>query len=191
LNSEAQRFVLRAQEGVDRQAAIVGAMSEANRLEASIRVAEWEQVDLAQLLNSCAEGYRAAHPGRKIETHIKPASIQLDCAPELVAQALDKLIDNAITMSADADVISMSLTLVESGVRLAVRNSGTKLPDEFQQKIFDSLVSLRDKHSQTPHLGLGLYIVRLVAEAHGGAVTARNLKGDKGVEFALDLPLSV
>jgi signal transduction histidine kinase len=55
--------------------------------------------------------------------------------------------------------------------------------------LFNSLVSLRDKSSSGSHLGLGLFIVRLVAQAHGGLATARNLPANGGVEFSLKLPL--
>jgi signal transduction histidine kinase len=58
-----------------------------------------------------------------------------------------------------------------------------------QDRLFDSLVSLRpsgtSRPSETPHLGLGLYIVRLIAAAHRGTASARNLEGGNGVEFRL------
>lgn len=190
LDAEAQRFLQRAQEGVERQAAIVRAMSEANRLEAAIRVAEWEQTDLARLISKCAEGYRAVHPQRCIETNNSAQPVRLRCAPELLVQALDKLVDNAITLSSERDVVTIALRPGEAEVQLAVSNSGTRLPAEFQERIFDSLVSLREKRGATPHLGLGLYIVRLVAMAHGGSVKARNLPRDQGVEFVIRLPVS-
>jgi signal transduction histidine kinase len=58
-----------------------------------------------------------------------------------------------------------------------------------QGRLFDSLVSLRDKATpgDVPHLGLGLYVVRLVAERHGGSVSARNLEDGSGVAFTLTL----
>ena len=59
--------------------------------------------------------------------------------------------------------------------QLFVRNTGTSLPAEFQDRLFDSLVSLREKRGRGPHLGLGLYIVRLVVNAHAGQVTERNV----------------
>ncbi|NND58145.1 MAG: hypothetical protein HKN57_12950, partial [Xanthomonadales bacterium] len=57
-----------------------------------------------------------------------------------------------------------------------------------QERLFDSLVSLRHKRGKEPHLGLGLYIVKLVAVAHNGRVSARNLPDGQGVEFPLELP---
>jgi signal transduction histidine kinase len=71
---------------------------------------------------------------------------------------------------------------------LSVANEGTHLPGILHDHLFDSLVSLRDKKVSGQHLGLGLNIVRLVAEAHGGTVKARNLPNDKGVEFTIRIP---
>ena len=68
MDSESRRFLARAQEGVERQAAIVRAMSEASRLEAAIGAADWETVDLAALVRRCVEGYRAVHAPRRLLT---------------------------------------------------------------------------------------------------------------------------
>ena len=188
LDPETQNFVERAREGVDRQAAIVRAMSEASRLEAAIAAAEWAEVDLAQLLMSLGEGYRAVHPDREVRIETPAEPCPLHCAPDLLAQALDKLADNALSLSGPQDVVTLSLERAPDGFELAVRNTGSRLPDELRERLFDSLVSLREKRGETPHLGLGLYIVRLVAAAHGGKVTACNLPEDEGVEFRIHLP---
>ncbi|HRP87211.1 MAG TPA: sensor histidine kinase, partial [Gammaproteobacteria bacterium] len=71
--------------------------------------------------------------------------------------------------------------------RLVVANSGSRLPPGPAERLFDSLVSARPAGA-APHLGLGLFIVRLVAEHHGGRATARNLPQDGGVEFVVELP---
>jgi len=189
LDQDSRRYLERAREGLDRQTAIVRAMSEASRLEASIRVAEWEDIDLLGLLNHCAEAYATVHTGRKLVIDLPPGPALVTCAPELLAQALDKLVDNAMSLSSEDDTVSISLARSEDQYHIAVRNTGTRLPDEFQNRLFDSLVSLRDKRGPTPHLGLGLYIVRLVAAAHNGAVQAQNLPDDGGVEFLISLPV--
>lgn len=188
LDGESRRYLDRALEGVDRQAVIIRAMSEASRLEASIGVAEWETIDLSELVRRCVEGYRAVHPGRNLLVQVPAEPLQLKCAPDLLAQALDKLVDNAISMSRENDTVTVILRSGDEGCELAVRNTGSALPDDLQERLFDSLVSLRKKRGAEPHLGLGLYIVRLVAAAHNGDASARNLPAGEGVEFLITIP---
>ena len=83
---------------------------------------------------------------------------------------------------------------------VTVENAGPPLPEPAQARLFDSMVTLRDRdplpdpkrrennRGGNEHLGLGLYIVRLVAEFHGGTVRAENLPGGAGVRFAVELP---
>src|SRR5690606_16276859 len=76
------------------------------------------------------------------------------------------------------------------GIEIAVANQGPTLNPEISQRLFDSLVSHRERPQRggdAPHLGLGLYIVRLVAELHDGDVIARDLPNGDGVEFRLRL----
>jgi signal transduction histidine kinase len=96
-----------------------------------------------------------------------------------------------MSLSGQNDLVSVILRVKPERCELAVRNTGSRLPDELGERLFDSLVSLRDKRGNSPHLGLGLYIVRLVAAAHEGEVTASNLPDDRGVEFVVSLPREI
>lgn len=189
LDGESRRFLDRAQEGVERQAVIVRAMSEASRLEAAIGVAEFESIDLGGLVQRCAEGYRAVHSNRELLVRVPDDETPFTCAPDLLAQALDKLVDNAMSLSGIDDTVELILSEGDDCYQLLVRNTGTRLPAELQERLFDSLVSMRQSRGSAPNLGLGLYIVRLVAEAHQGAVSARDLPAEEGVEFLIRLPL--
>ena len=71
---------------------------------------------------------------------------------------------------------------------MTVSNEGPLLPPETESKIFDMLVSNRTAGSGKPHLGLGLYIVQLIARFHRGSVSARNLPDAIGVAFDVRLP---
>jgi K+-sensing histidine kinase KdpD len=72
---------------------------------------------------------------------------------------------------------------------LEVRNQGPPLPDEMTDELFQSMVSIRDdKGPRDPHLGLGLYIVRLIAEAHGARARAFNLADQDGVGMQIVFP---
>ena len=140
------------------------------------------------VISHCVESYRSVHPDRDIKFTHSAACCTWACAPDLVAQALDKLVDNALSMTGPADEVAVRLDCTPKECRIAVRNSGTRLPDVLPEQLFDSLVSLREKGGGR-HLGLGLHIVRLVAGAHGGSVSARNLEEDRGVEFVLALKI--
>ena len=188
LGPDARQYLSRAREGLDRQAAIVAAMSEAQRLEGAVKTADWAVIDLADMLKNSVAAYRSVNPLRKINLNLPAEKCELHCAPDLIAQALDKLVDNAMSLSAAECAIDISLRREDKHWLINVANGGSRLPDILHERLFDSLVSMRDSRGGGQHLGLGLHIVRLVAEAHKGRVTARNLPDDQGVEFSIRLP---
>ena len=72
---------------------------------------------------------------------------------------------------------------------LSVSNRGPLLPPGMQSRLFDSMVSVRAGGGGSPHLGLGLYIVRLIAEFHHG--TARIADRDDGAGIVVTIALPV
>jgi two-component system, OmpR family, sensor histidine kinase ChvG len=189
LSSEAQPYLARARDGVSRLSALVRAMSEASRMERSISAVEPEDVDLREVVRGCADAYRALIGGRRLECVLPDGPLPLHCAPELIAQALDKLLDNALSFTPEGGWLRLALRAGDGGAEIELANQGPVLPEAMQGRLFDSLVSLRDKSTpgDAPHLGLGLYVVRLVAERHGGMAKARNLDDGSGVAFTLQL----
>jgi two-component system, OmpR family, sensor histidine kinase ChvG len=165
----------------------VRAMSEAGRIEQAIHGAEAEDVDLVELLERCASGYRTLLSPRALQLQLPQAPLRLHCAPELLVQALDKLIDNARGFTPENGWVRITLECIDDGARLRVANQGPSLPATASHRLFESLVSLRPERGGGVHLGFGLYLVRLVAELHRGKVAARNLPDGDGVEFELSL----
>lgn len=190
LPGAARTYVDRARAGVDRLGAIVRAMSEASRVERAIAAAEAEDFDLRALLADCAEGYRALLAPRSLQTMLPPHAVMLHGAPDLIVQALDKLVDNARSFCPPSGWVLIALARTGNGIEVVVANAGPALPPGMQERLFDSLVSLRgagQRDDGTPHLGFGLQVVRLVAQRHRGFARAANLPQGDGVEFRLVL----
>jgi two-component system sensor histidine kinase ChvG len=190
LSRDAEVYVGRARDGVDRLGAIVRAMSESSRMERAIASTEPEDFDLRAVVEACAESYRPLLAPRTLKLMLPSHPIDFHGAPDLIAQALDKLVDNARSFCPESGWVLLALAPSADGVELAVANSGPPLPAAMQERLFDSLVSLREPAQRgggAPHLGLGLHIVRLIADLHRGSARARNLASGGGVEFRLSL----
>jgi signal transduction histidine kinase len=106
-------------------------------------------------------------------------------SPELLIQMLDKLVDNAVGFSASDDTIRIGLAKENDELLLTVMNPGPSLPERMRAQLFDSMVSMRGGENSR-HLGLGLYVAKLIAEGHGGRITADNVPD--GVVFEIRLP---
>ena len=80
----------------------------------------------------------------------------------------------------------MNLRLVGDDLELIVSNDGPTLPPEIADSLFDPMVS-STRDARETHLGLGLYIVRRIAEAHGGKTRVES-SADAGTTFFIVLP---
>ncbi|MEN8180769.1 MAG: ATP-binding protein, partial [Pseudomonadota bacterium] len=183
------RYLSRAAEGTKRLSLILTRMREATRLEQILEITEQETVNLSALISLMIENYRSSYPDTQFECRLPELPLTITGAPELIVQALDKLINNAVDFHTIGTPVLITLNLVTTDeCRIAVINQGPKLPAAMQQQLFDSMVSIRDKSDSNPHLGLGLYLVRLITEFHHGSVAAENTDG--GVCVSMNLPLN-
>ncbi len=186
-------YVERAREGIERLNGILTRMSEATRLEQTLQQEQVTDFNIESVVSSCVKGYQLAKPQQKFEfisesaTSIHKEPI-VKGAPDLIAQMLDKLVSNAISFTKEAAPIIVTLQRQDEHVLLKISNQGPRLPADMQNALFDSMVSIRQKKGTEPHLGLGLYIVRLIAEFHHGQVSAKNRTDVEGVEFTVKIP---
>lgn len=184
---ESRIYIARAEEGLGRLSRILERMGEASRLEQGLSAAARERFDAVPVVRGCVEGYRLAYSNRTFELDLPAAPVMVEGAPDLLAQMLDKLAENAADFAARGTPVRVSLAATGGRVQLIVENEGPPVPEAVKDALFGSMVSGRAGHSGTdPHLGLGLYVARLIAEFHGGSVAAENLP--RGVRIAVMLP---
>ncbi|WP_193166349.1 ATP-binding protein [Microbulbifer hainanensis] len=188
LDEDGRRYAERAMEGSARLSGILNSLAAASHLEASIQQAETEDFDLADLLDVLSQSYGDAHPQHQITLHKPDGEMPAHGAPELLAQLLDKLVDNACSFAPAGSEIQLQARREPGGYQIAVENDGPLLPEGFNQKLFDSLVSVRADGGKAGHLGLGLHIARLIADFHRAHLSAANREDGSGVVFTLELP---
>jgi dedicated sortase system histidine kinase len=186
-SENAKVYISRAREGSERLGAILTAMGAATRVEEAIAHSERQRFDLAALVRAAVGAYGGAFPQRHFRCEVPDEAIGITGAPDLIVQMLDKLVDNAVDFSADGDTITVSLRADSSSAEISVANPGLPLPPEAATRLFESLWQSRAESDRRPHFGLGLYIVRLIAEFHGGSAEAANLPEDSGAIFTVRL----
>ncbi len=187
MGDNAKVYVARAREGSERLGAILTAMGAATRVEEAIAHSERQRFDLVALVRATVAAYGTAFPSRRFASEVPAEAIEMNGAPDLIVQMLDKLVDNAVDFSTDGDTITIVLRASDTEAEISVANPGPALPPEANKRLFESLWQSRAEADKRPHFGLGLYIVRLIAEFHGGSAQATNLPDHSGAVFSVRL----
>ena len=148
------------------------------------------QIDIAALCEEIADELRVINPDRRFEvTHEGDPTGSVDRAR--LGQVLSNLLGNAIQYGDESSPIMVGVAGDDPGaVIITVHNLGPPIPPETQRSIFQSWMRGQDVKNPPElgaHLGLGLYIARLIVEAHGGDISVTSDK-QTGTTFTLRLP---
>ena len=105
-----------------------------------------------------------------------------------VAQVLSNLLNNAAKYTADGGHIWLSAAVENGRALISVRDNGRGIPTTMLNRVFDLFTQV-DTSRGTPGLGIGLAMVRMLVELHGGEVEARSTGPGHGSEFIVRLPM--
>ena len=183
-------YLERARDGVHRLSYIMTSMGQAKKIEEAIQYSEFEMLDVRELLAEACNDYEKLYTQHTFD-YIPPEDsekVLINASAELLIQMLDKLVDNAADFSPAGSTIAIELEQDKKQMRIKVTNTGSLLAEGNNDALFQQLVTFRDSSDKKPHLGLGLFITRLIAEHHGGTVMASNLTDKSGVSFCVSLP---
>ena len=136
-----------------------------------------------RLVTQAASSWSSSHPA-VVLGRLAPVSALVD--PTQLRFAIDELINNAIRHNPPETPVVLSMSSVDGEVSVAVTDRGPGIRLEAQPRIFDRFVRLSRTH-EDGSLGLGLALVKAIAEAHGGRLLLRSAPG-AGTTFTLRLP---
>ncbi|HEX9401625.1 MAG TPA: PAS domain-containing protein [Anaeromyxobacter sp.] len=143
--------------------------------------------DLAAIAELAADECEAAHPGRVVR-RAGEGDVTGSWDPDRVAQVIVNLLSNAIDYSPAGSGVELSWRADDAGAVLEIANGGPPIPPEVVPSLFEPFRRAeRQRAGGKDGLGLGLFIARAIANAHGGDLGVRSAPGERTV-FTLRLP---
>ena len=171
-----------------RLAVLVGDVLDTSRLDAGTFSFTFADVDLAALVAEAVATAAARQTEVGVRTELPAALPHVHGDRERLRQVLTNLLENAVKYSAPGDDVVVSADTGEGIVRVHVTDSGPGIREDQQELIFEKFGRATIAGSPKPGTGLGLFIARSIAEAHGGTLVVDSRPG-AGATFTLALPL--
>ena len=181
-------YIASASQGVRHVWNLIERASRATDAEAFVRQGQAQPIDLPRLLGELIGSYRQTHSGIDFRLQLpdkEPLYVSAD--PTLLKEAVSNLLANAASFADEESIIQVVLERDGVHAVIKVRNKGPIIQYDTEM-LFGPFASTRSGPS-SEHQGLGLYLVRLVAEHHGGKAIISNLDDGSGVEASIFLPL--
>ena len=181
-------YIASASQGVRHVWNLIERASRATDAEAFVRQGQAQPIDLPRLLGELIGSYRQSHSGIDFRLQLpdkEPLYVSAD--PTLLKEAVSNLLANAASFADEESIIQVVLERDGVHAVIKVRNKGPIIQYDTEM-LFGPFASTRSGPS-SEHQGLGLYLVRLVAEHHGGKAIISNLDDGSGVEASIFLPL--
>ena len=147
----------------------------------------FESVPLNGLLSTLRDQALADRADQRINLKLPPHDVLIQADPGLISIAVDNLLDNALAYGPPDAPVELSLASRHGFWRILVRDRGLSLPQAEHNKLFDKYVRGSTGLSR-PGVGLGLFVVRRIAQSHGGAA-GLDLPPGGGNAFWIDLPI--
>jgi signal transduction histidine kinase len=172
------------------QTAVLGTIIDDLLLVAEVRQGELRldraPMDLVALVIECVAEAERAHPGCRFVVDVEGRVPGVRADAQRLRQALSHLLGNAATHSPIDGSIGVTVSRDHADGEIAVRDAGEGIPPEDLPRVFERFV--RGSRARGAGAGVGLYLVRLIAEAHGGSVELDSGPG-QGCTAILRLPL--
>lgn len=178
--------LLAARASVDRAARLATTMLDVRSIARGDRQSLLIDVDLVLLASATLKTLRLLADAQDVTLELDGDDVvPLRCDASLVRRALENLLDNAIRHVPERSTVTMRITRTNEGARASVIDHGAGIPQERRSQVFE--LDHPSSGERSWNFGLGLTLVALVAQKHGGGAWVEETAGG-GATFVLDLP---
>jgi signal transduction histidine kinase len=170
---DVQTLLIDAREESDRINATFEALLRISQIEAGARKARFRPVDISDIMGSVAEIYSsvAEDNGQSLDFTTRPASpCMVNGDRELLTQLFVNLVENAINHCPPMTRITLALRAEDDGFSASISDDGPGIPEAERELVFRRLYRL-DKSRTTTGSGLGLSLVKAIADLHAANIT--------------------
>ncbi len=174
----------------DRLHDILNTLLDVWRLDAGAQNLRLSQVNIAELLHRLVERRKQHTPRHRFVLHLPDTTPTILCDAFRLEQALNSLLDNAVTYSPSGGAITIRLDANDSDIRLSITDEGIGIAVEHLDNIFNRFYRITRDEESPKGSGLGLAIARATIEAHGGKIWADSSGLRQGATFYCILPLA-
>jgi signal transduction histidine kinase len=172
----------------NRLAALIGDVLDTSRIEAGTFTYRFTDVDVAALISDAVGAAGMGQDEVRVRADLADTLPRIRGDAERLRQVISNLIDNAVKYSPSGDEVAVRARPEDGHVLVEVRDNGPGIPVEQQRVIFEKFGRADVGGAAKPGTGLGLFIARSIAEAHGGSLDVRS-RPDEGATFVLLLPV--
>jgi K+-sensing histidine kinase KdpD len=183
-----ESFLALISDETKRLSTLIGDVLDTSRIEAGTFTYVFSDVDLAELVRETAAMVELGHDEVSVRTRVERKLPVVQGDRERLRQLLVNLLTNAAKYTVAGDEIEVKAGSSNGLVTVTVRDHGPGIPAEQHSLVFEKFGRLNHGGKSKPGAGLGLFIARSIAEAHGGSLELSSERG-MGATFTLRLPI--
>jgi PAS domain S-box-containing protein len=193
LNERQKHFVEKILSGISQMTSLVDNIQDAGRYDPETGFYEMSrsQCDLGEIVRKIVDNHLVPAEKQELEVlvNLAPDIPILNADGNMLERAITNLVDNAIKYTPNGGKIEVGVRREGENVIVSVADNGLGISPENQKHLFDRHVRIaRQEHKKIKGSGLGLFIVRSVAQRHGGNAWVVSAEG-KGTTFYMSIPL--
>jgi signal transduction histidine kinase len=183
-----ESFLALIADETNRLAALIGDVLDTSRIDAGTFSYTFGDVDIGEIVHELVAAAMIGQDEVQVRAAVGPSLPHVRGDSERLRQVLGNLIDNAVKYSPEGDEVQITARQEDGVVHISVADHGPGIARDQQRVIFEKFGRVAVPGASKPGSGLGLFIARSIAEAHGGSLDVLS-QPDKGATFTLTLPI--